>query len=194
MDMESYEKNYLNKRPQDLCLMCGKCCRVVTTAIPYDELLKLAKEGDIYAKEFLEIFLPYPSIDEARKAGDDIVENILSHLRNDEKSVENLTFYYCKYLQKDNKCGRYEDRMTLCKHFPSSPWAIIPPGCGFAGWLFLKREEAKQRVRKAKEELLDLQVLKTKLLKKDALEKLDLVEKKLSKTIELYKKYGSYDW
>lgn len=192
--MDSYEKNYLNKRPQNLCLMCGKCCRVVTTGTPHEELCRLAGQGDVYAKEFLEIFEPYSSIEEARKAGNDIVENILTHLCNDKKAVENLTFYCCKYLQDDNMCGRYEDRMTLCKHFPSSPWAIIPPGCGFAGWLFMKREEAKERVRKAKEELLDLKVLRTKLRNKETLDKLDLIEKKLNKTIDLYKKYGSYDW
>ncbi len=192
--MDSYEKNYLNKRPQNLCLMCGKCCRVVTTGTPHSELVELAARGDVYAKEFLEIFEPYPSIEDARRASNDTVENILLHLKNDSKATDNLTFYYCKYLQEDNMCSRYEDRMTLCKHFPSSPWAIVPPGCGFSGWLFLKREEDKERVRKAKEELLDLQVLRTKLTNKETLEKLELVEKKLNKTIELYKKYGSQDW
>lgn len=192
--MDSYEKNYLNKRPQNLCLMCGKCCRVVTTGTQHEELVELAAKGDVYAKEFLEIFAPYPSIDDARKASNETVENILEHMKNDDKSTDNLTFYYCRYLQDDNMCSRYEDRMTLCKHFPSSPWAIVPPGCGFSGWLFLKREEDKERVRKAKEELLDLKVLRKKLTNKETLEKIEMVEKKLNKTIELYKKYGSEDW
>ena len=195
IDMDdSYEKNYLNKRPQDLCLMCGKCCRVVTTGTSHEELCELARKNDVYAKEFLEIFVPYDSVEAARKVDAETVDNIFNHLQNDQKSTENLTFYYCKYLQDDNKCGCYEDRKTLCKHFPSSPWAIVPPGCGFSGWLFLKREQDKERVRKAKEELLDLQVLRTKVVNKETLEKLTLVEKKLHKTIELYKKYGSQDW
>ena len=195
IDMDdSYEKNYLNKRPQDLCLMCGKCCRVVTTGTSHEELCELARKNDVYAKEFLEIFVPYESVEAARKVDAETVDNIFNHLQNDQKSTENLTFYYCKYLQDDNKCGRYEDRKTLCKHFPSSPWAIVPPGCGFSGWLFLKREQDKERVRKAKEELLDLLVLRTKVINKETLEKLALVEKKLHKTIELYKKYGSQDW
>ena len=174
--------------------MCGKCCRVVTTGTSHEELCELARKNDVYAKEFLEIFVPYDSVEAARKVDAETVDNIFNHLQNDQKSTENLTFYYCKYLQDDNKCGRYEDRKTLCKHFPSSPWAIVPPGCGFSGWLFLKREQDKERVRKAKEELLDLQVLRTKVVNKETLEKLALVEKKLHKTIELYKKYGSQDW
>jgi len=174
--------------------MCGKCCRVVTTSTPYDELCKLARKGDEYAKEFLTIFEPYPSIEDARNVDAPTVDNIIMHLKNDKKDTNNLTFYYCKYLQDNNMCSRYEDRMTLCKHFPSSPWAIVPPDCGFSGWLFLKREEDKERVRRAKEELLDLQVLRTKVNNKETLEKLEAVEKKLNKTIELYKKYGSADW
>ena len=192
--MESYEKTYLNKRPQSLCLMCGKCCRVVTTATPHEELIALADKGDEYAKEFLTIFEPYPSINAAREIDTATVDNILMHMTNDQKQTDNITFYHCKYLQDNNMCGRYENRMTLCKHFPSSPWAIVPPGCGFSGWLFLKREEDKERVRKAKEELLDLQVLRTKVTNKETLKKLEAVEKKLHKTIELYKKYGSKDW
>lgn len=192
--MDLYEKNYLNMRPQELCQMCGKCCRVATTATPYEELCKLASRGDEFAKEFLEIFVPYKSIEEAKAVDAQVVENILYHMNSDKKNTDGLTFYYCKYLQDNNMCGRYEDRMTLCKRFPSSPWAIVPPGCGFSGWLFLKREQDKERVRKAKEELLDIQVLKNKIKQPETLEKLEAVEKKLHKTIELYKKYGAEDW
>ena len=66
--MSSYEENYLNKRPQELCHMCGKCCRVVTTSIPYDKLLELQNNGDKAACDFLGIFVPFKTIEDAKKA------------------------------------------------------------------------------------------------------------------------------
>ena len=39
------EEQFLDRRPQRLCKMCGKCCRVVTASLSYEELQKRAKEG-----------------------------------------------------------------------------------------------------------------------------------------------------
>lgn len=193
--MSSYEENYLNKRPQELCHMCGKCCRVVTTKHPYEKLLELQKQGDKGACEFLELFVPFESIDEARKADSGTVDNIIEQLKSDSNYDESkITFYTCRCLQDDNKCSIYEKRPALCRHCPSTPWAIVPPGCGFEGWLFMKREEDKERVRKAKEELLEMEVLKRKVTNPDTLDKICAVEHKLNRTIEMYKKYGSENW
>ena len=190
--MDNYEKNYLSKRPQELCKMCGKCCRVVTTSIPYEELKASKEQG---AVDFLSIFEPYPTVEDARKVDAGIVDNIIEGLKEDGNYDENnMTFYRCKYLQDDNLCGRYETRLTLCKHFPASPWAIVPPGCGYEGWLFLKREEIKQKIRKVKEELIELQLLKTKVKDKETLEKIKAVEEKMHNSIATYKKYGSENW
>ena len=105
-----------------------------------------------------------------------------------------MTFYRCKYLQPDNLCGNYEARPTLCRYFPSSPWAIVPPGCGYEGWLFWKREEDKQKIRLAKEELLELKLLAGRTKDEQTLKKIAAVEHKIHKNIELYKKYGSENW
>lgn len=51
-NMVSYEENYLNKRPQRLCHMCGRCCRVVTTSKTYFELKHLEAQGDEGAIDF----------------------------------------------------------------------------------------------------------------------------------------------
>lgn len=192
--MDNYEANYLNKRP-DLCRMCGKCCRVVTTSVPYDELKAKADSGDEGAIDFLDIFVPFESIEAARAVDSGIVDNIINGLNSDGVSeTENLTFYTCKYLQDNNLCGKYEERKTLCKHFPSTPWAIVPPCCGFEGWLFLKREEIKQKIRKSKEDLLELKVLRNKVTDEDTLKKIDAVEHKILSNIELYKNRGSENW
>lgn len=193
--MGNYEETYLARRPQELCKMCGRCCRVVTTSKPYEELLKLQAENDEGACEFLRIFVPYPSIDAARKIDAEVVDNVIELLKEDDNFDESkLTFYGCKYLLDNNLCSIYEERPVLCKHCPATPWSIVPPGCGFEGWLFLERENTKQRVRKAKEDLLELELLKQKNSSPEVLKKIASVEHKISNTIELYKKYGSYDW
>jgi len=193
--MGIYEENYLSVRPQELCHMCGRCCRVVTTSKPYDELLRLQAEGDSGACEFLKIFEPYPSIDAARAIDRELVDNIIQMLSRDGNfDEETTTFYGCKYLQDNNLCGIYEERPELCRHCPSTPWSIVPPGCGFEGWLFMEREKAKEKIRKSKEELLELKLLKNKNSDQEILKKIEAVEHKIQTTIDLYKKYGSYDW
>ena len=193
--MGNYEDTYLARRPQELCNMCGRCCRVVTTSKPYEELLKLQAENDEGACEFLRIFVPYPSIEEARKVDAGVVDNVIALLKEDGNYKEGkLTFYGCKYLLDNNKCSIYEERPVLCRHCPSTPWSIVPPGCGFESWLFMERENAKQRVRKAKEDLLELKLLKQKTNDPDVHKKIASVEHKIEHTIDLYKKYGSYDW
>ncbi len=194
--MGSYEENYLNKRPQSLCKMCGRCCRVITnTKYPYQTIKKMAQEGNEFAIDFLKIFEPYPSVESARKVDNAIVENIKQMLETDGNYDEsNITFYHCRYLLDNNLCSIYEERPTLCIHCPSSGWVVVPPGCGFEGWLFLKREEDKQKVRKAKEEYIELQLLKRKTSDEKILNKINSVEKKIQHTIEIFKQYGSQDW
>ena len=82
----------------------------------------------------------------------------------------------------------------MCKHCPSTPWAIVPPGCGFEGWLFWQREEVKQRIIKSKEELLELKLLRMRTQDENVLKKIDAVEHKIQRSIDLYKKYGSENW
>lgn len=193
--MSSYEENYLAKRPQHLCHMCGKCCRVVTTSLSYAELKQMEQDGDKGAVDFLSLFVPYDSIESARNVDAGVVDNIINRLKSDGSFDENeITFYGCKYLQDNNLCSRYETRLDLCKHCPSTPWSIVPPGCGFEGWLFWQREEIKQKIRKSKEELLELKLLRMRTKDKNTLQKIDIVEHKIQRGIDFYKKYGSENW
>ena len=59
----------------------------------------------------------------------------------------------------------------LCLHcekcggnLPETTFSDIPEGCGFEGYIFLKQEEHKQKVRKLKEDLvyLDVKILNAK--------------------------------
>lgn len=193
--MSSYEENYLDKRPQELCKMCGRCCKMSTTSKSYEELKSLAESGDEGAVDFLEIFEPYESIEKAMEADSETVENIIHMLTTDGKfDKTKLTFYHCRFIGENNLCSIYTKRKELCKHFPSSPWAIVPPKCGFEGWLFTKREEIKQKVRKEKEELVELELLRSRTTDSESLAKIELVIQKLNRNIDLYSKYGSRDW
>jgi len=191
--MATYDEIYLSKRPQHLCHMCGKCCRVVTASVSYSELCKKAGAGDKGAKEFLSLFVPYESVEAARQVDAEVVDNIIARLSEDGNCTDTV-FYYCKYLGSDNLCSRYETRLDLCKHCPCTPWSIVPPGCGFEGWLFWQREEIKKKVRGYKEELIELKLLRMKTHDKETLRRITAVEQKLHKNIGMYKKYGSEDW
>lgn len=193
--MDNLLEEYLKSRPQRLCHMCGKCCRVVTTAKSYEELCACRDRGDEGAIDFLEIFEPYISLDAAREVSKETVDNVVEALKEngiyDEKS---LTFYKCRYLQEDNLCSRYKDRPDLCEVFPSSPWAVVPPGCGFEGWLFQQREEKKQKIRRMKEDILSLEVMLKETNNLDQMKKiLDTIDK-IKETINMYAKYGANDW
>lgn len=193
--MSSYEENYLAKRPQHLCHMCGKCCRVVTTSLSYAELKQMEQDGDKGAVDFLSLFVPYDSIESARNVDAGVVDNIINRLKSDGSFDEKkITFYGCKYLQDNNLCSRYETRLDLCKHCPSTPWSVVPPGCGFEGWLFWQREEIKQKIRKSKEELLELKLLRMRTKNENTLQKINIVEHKIQRGIDFYKKYGSENW
>ena len=71
--MNYTNKDFLERRPQRLCKMCGKCCRVVVASIPHEELVLNAENGDKSAKEFLELFEPYPSYKDAMEIDEEIV-------------------------------------------------------------------------------------------------------------------------
>jgi len=189
---------FIDSRPQELCLMCGKCCRCVTTVHSYDELLELSKnEDDEGAKDFLALFEPYNTVEDARNVHPDVVDNIFKQMQNDGKSTDDVNFYKCKYLLDNNECGIYDKRMTLCKRFPATPWAIVPPGCGFEAFLLQKRELIMQNVINQKECMKNLEKM---LQNADKFENADSSEKcknainKIKKTIEFYSKYGAENW
>lgn len=177
------EQQFLSRRPQRLCKMCGKCCRVVTASISYEEMQAKAKSGDKESLEFLELFEPFESVEAAKKVDKDIVENIPDY--------EYRTFYTCRFL-KGNLCSRYESRLNVCKRFPSSPWAIYPPECGYEGWLFVEREKIMKHIRSLKEEQIKYKVMqKTTPQLYDKLQKLiDAIDE----NIKLYAQYGSEKW
>jgi Fe-S-cluster containining protein len=195
MENKYKEDSFIKSRPQRLCLKCGRCCKVVTTELTYNELTKMAEAGDKESMDFLDIFEPYESIEKAKKVDKKTVDNILSKIKtNDIIDEKNITFYKCKYLLDNNLCEIYKNRKELCYRFPSSLWAIIPPGCGFEGWFFEKKEEIKKIIRKQKEEILDLEILLIESKTEEQKQKIKKIKENIESNIKKYEKYGAMYW
>lgn len=118
------EVEKLMQLPKGYCKACGKCCEIGTArgCLTYEELLKVAKKQtdapmDIVesANDFLATFVPFESIDEARKVNSHFVDIVLKSTNKKENEV---TFFHCRYLKKDKKCQIYEDRPTFCRKYP----------------------------------------------------------------------------
>ena len=193
-DKDKVRENVLNMikdRPQSLCKMCGKCCRVATTKDTYQEILKKIENGDTFAKDFLSIFVPYKTIEDARKESAEIVDNIL---KKTSQKIEDITFYKCKYIRDDNKCGDYEHRPLLCILNPFSAWSIVPPDCGFQPWLEEQKELKIKEIKHQKDNLKELNELLNMATTQNQIDEINKRIKKTEEIIDYYKKYGSEEW
>lgn len=186
---------FWEERPQELCKMCGKCCRVATASASYEELLELLELGNESAKEFLDLFEPYPSIDAARAADLKTVDNIIKkYIEDNQGEADDITFYKCKYILDNNLCGIYEKRPTVCDRFPSSQWAVVPPGCGFKGYLYDKALETVYAVQKQKKQLAELESELNKSTDSNHQQEINVKMQELKDSISLYEKYGANEW
>ena len=135
----------------DLCHKCGKCCRSATTFHSYKVLQEKVAAGDQEAIDFLSIFKPFESSEDARLVEPEQVEQVLSVVaQRDDMNVEDVTFYYCEYVSPEGLCTIYERRPRCCQSAPANGWSAMPPGCGFEGWQFEQREKQKRMIRDLK--------------------------------------------
>ena len=135
----------------DYCHKCGKCCRSATTYNSHAKLLEMVEQGDKEAIDFLSIFTPYESIEDARLVEPEQVASVLAEVeRRPDMKLEDVTFYKCGYVTEEGLCGIYERRPRCCREAPGHGWSMMPPGCGFEGWQFEQREKQKRMVRDLK--------------------------------------------
>jgi Fe-S-cluster containining protein len=122
--------------PKPTCCSHGDCCKGASPSIPYHQLWEKAKNGDDFARGFLNIMVPYESHEAARKVVPSLVEKTLKAAAKSEKfeSDDDVVFYACRYLASDNRCGVYEDRPQFCRDYPDSPFLVMASGCAFEGW------------------------------------------------------------
>lgn len=179
---------------KDICLKCGKCCRLLPSGKSYSELCALAESGDKTAVNFLKLFLPYQTEDEPLEIDESYVRRITAQNKNKYGNDYETHFYYCRYLNEDNTCTVYDMRPKLCKNYPKNAFTVVPENCAYEGYLFEAMEDIKKYVRKTKEELMEIAIFKKDCNTPAELRKYENLEKKYIMLIDKYRAYGSEDW
>ena len=178
----------------DACRKCGKCCKLMQSLKSYDELCELSQNGDKAAANFLKLFMPYETIEKAMEIDPIAINKIIEINKKKFGSDTKTYFYCCRYLKDDNTCKVYDVRPNLCKEYPKSPFTVVPENCGYEGYLFEAKENVKKYVRKMKEELLDISVIKQNSTDLNEIKRFNNIENKYSAIINKYSEYGSNDW
>ncbi len=115
-------------RKEFSCSGCGTCCKLACSEFSVEKLKLKEKNGDSFAKQFLSVFVPYNSKEDARKVYPEYIK-----LLEDNKEDE-VYFYHCPKLLDCNKCSDYENRPQICRDFPDNPLSILPKSCGYSKW------------------------------------------------------------
>lgn len=132
------EVSKLMKLPQHLCKQRGMCCKVATFkgSLSYEGIQELAKDpeapGHKSAQDFASIFIPYESQDAVREVAGDFVDRIRDFAAEKGQNPDEITFFKCKYVLEDGRCGVHEDRPVGCRVYPFPHRnTLYHPGCGF---------------------------------------------------------------
>lgn len=122
------------------CHQCGVCCKFASSEFSYAELQQKATQGDEFAKQFTSVFLPYASSDAARERFPELVDQILTEVRNQqaESGMDSapVHFYHCPYIGEDNRCTIYgtPKRPEICAGYPDTPLTFIYNKCAWKPW------------------------------------------------------------
>lgn len=177
---------------KNICKKCGKCCRLIYSLKSYEELYEESKNGDSVAVNFLKLFVPYVSKKDALDIDTAAVSAICEY--NKRMYGADTYFYYCRHIDENNLCKVYERRPKFCRQYPKNEFIILPQDCSYEGYSFMAREKVKAKVRKAKEELLDIKIMRMKAEDKGTIERLNKMETRCLQYIEKYKPFGSENW
>lgn len=129
---EIYEKwmKILEYRKYFSCVGCATCCKLACSEFSPEELAQKAQNGDSFATQFLSVFVPYASEEQARAIYPEYFELLEEKLGKNEK----VYFYHCPKLTDDNRCSDYENRPQICRDFPDNPLSMLPKSCGYSEW------------------------------------------------------------
>lgn len=140
-------KMIMDKKCEFECIRCANCCRLATSEYSYEQLKQRAMRGDKFSRDFVSVFVPYKSEDDAKLANPEYFE-LLNEMLEDQK----VYYYYCPKLI-GNSCSDYENRPDICKDFPHNPLKLLPSTCSFNAW---KNSIAKQAMLlKAKTDIIE---------------------------------------
>ena len=103
--------------------------------------------GDKFSRDFVSIFIPYKTEEEAKLANPEYFE-LLSEIMENER----VYYYYCPKMI-NNECSDYENRPEICKEFPHNPLKLLPSTCSYNAW---KNSMSKQAMLlKAKTDIIE---------------------------------------
>lgn len=127
---EIFEKwqKILAYRENFQCLGCATCCNLACSEYSHEELQAKAENGDNFAQQFTQIFVPYNTKEDAKKIYPEYIEMLSKNVNG------SVYFYHCPKLTSDKRCSDYENRPDICRHFPDNPLDILPKSCGFYQW------------------------------------------------------------
>ncbi len=139
LSVEQLEKSYKQKWQAELskvandrainhCSGCGVCCRFAVSEFSPKELKQKADNGDNFAYQFIQTFIPYESVEQAKKVFPEYVEML------EEQGEKDCYIYHCPKVTVDNRCPDYEKRPPICRDFPDNPIGFLPKTCGFIPW------------------------------------------------------------
>lgn len=122
-------KAIMDKKSNYECNKCGACCKLAVSENSYTQLKQRAMKGDKFAEDFVSVFIPYDSEEEAKKVNPEYFE-LLNKLVEDDK----IYYYHCPKIDSNNMCTIYEDRPSICRDFPHNPLKLLPSECSFNEW------------------------------------------------------------
>ena len=128
---QKLKNNYkiiMDKKEEYSCSCCGSCCKLAVSEYSYDQLKQRAFRGDKFSKDFVSVFVPYNTEEEAKQANPEYFE-LLNELMEEQK----IYYYYCPKVE-NNLCSDYENRPDICKDFPHNPLKLLPSICSFNAW------------------------------------------------------------
>jgi len=111
------------------CSGCASCCKLACSEFSPSKLKEKAQNGDNFAAQFVSVFVPYESEDEARE----IYPEYFALLK-EKAQDEAVYFYHCPKVTQENRCPDYENRPQICRDFPDNPISFLPKACGFSKW------------------------------------------------------------
>ena len=126
--LKSIHKSILDKRNDYKCNQCAACCKLAVSEYSYEQLKQRAHKGDKFSKDFISVFVPYQSEEQAKAVNPEYFE-LLNKLVMDDR----IYYYYCPKLD-GNLCSDYENRPDICKNFPYNPLKLLPSPCSYNEW------------------------------------------------------------
>jgi Fe-S-cluster containining protein len=131
--MDKWQKLLNIKRPEFACTGTGTCCQAATSIQPWNKIHKASYDQTL--RDFFNIFIPYEDHTYVQKQYPEAYNACLEILKTrDNITINDLYFYRCRFIKPPNFCTIYEDRPTLCRNFPESPFDSIPSTCGYYSW------------------------------------------------------------